>query len=232
VSSNKGFNITHRGINMKTPPEYVNGTNKIKHQPHTTKHLLNKLILHNYLDTNLIQDCLHFPSTALLALKYKYYIQIMCMTICYYHNLTLFVYLFPTGPPHHSSRRWLRVQFWVEGTLVVKLQVDVLGMWTLWLDGLPQKANQAAHNKSRDNGIKVDWPAPLCWRKTVSVIYWRSCMITNKRCCVDLHVKNPYKQRTINYSTHKATSDCLNITVIHCFAYCMLVSPEDGPATC
>jgi hypothetical protein len=134
----------------------------MKHQPQITKRLLNKLILCNYLHTNLIRDCLHFPSTTLLALKYKYYIQITCITICYYHNLTLFLYLFPTGPHHHSSTHCLWVQLCVEVTLDVKLQVEVLGMWTLWLDGLPQKANQAAWNKSRNNGIKVDWPAPLC----------------------------------------------------------------------
>jgi len=103
-AGSKGFNISQRGINMETPPEYANGTNKIKHQPQKTKHLLNKLILHNNLYTNLIQDCLHFPSTTLLSWKYKYYIRIMCMTVCYYHNLTLFLYSFPTGPHHHSSR--------------------------------------------------------------------------------------------------------------------------------
>jgi hypothetical protein len=141
---------------METPPENANGTNKITHQPQKMKHLLNKLILHNNLHTNLIQDCLHFPSTTLLALKYKYYIRIICMTVCYYQNLTLFLYLFPTGPHHHSSRHCFQLQLWVDGILDVKLQVEMLGMWTLWLDGLPQKANQSVQNKSTDNGIKVN----------------------------------------------------------------------------
>ena len=74
---------------METPPECTNGTNKIKHQPQKTKHLLNQMILHTNLHTNL-----HFPSTTLLALKYKYYIRIMCincLSLPHSHLILIFV---------------------------------------------------------------------------------------------------------------------------------------------
>lgn len=186
-------------------------------------------MLHNYLHTNLIQDWLHFPSTTLLAMKYNYYITVICMAICYYYNLTLFLYPFPTGPHHHSSRHWLWIQIWVEDDLDEKLQVEVPGMWTLWLDGLPQKANQAAQNKNKDNGIKVDQLAPLHLCKTVpftpkklydhkqKMLWWPAC--------------EESVQRTISSSKHRATKDCLNVLILHFFAYFILVSHEDGPVT-
>lgn len=142
---------------------------------------------------------------------------------CYYHNLTLFLYLFPTAPHHHSSRHLLQVQLWVEGTLDVKLQVEVLGMWTLWLDGLPQKANQAVQNKSRQ------------WNKSQSArttLLMQNCLIHTMKYLYDhkqkmlcwLACEEPIQAETHKFfytQNNNTPLKCLNTTLI-CIFYISL----------
>jgi len=140
---------------MGTPPEYANGTNKIKHQPQKTKHLLNKLILHNNLHTNL-----HFPSTTLLALKYKYYNRIMCMTvitiispysyICFQLHLTI------TVPDTYSRYNSGWRELWMWNCRWKCLECELSGSMDF------HKRQIKLYRIKADNGIKVNQPGPLC----------------------------------------------------------------------